>query len=538
MKSPLTAAMAAALVAGATLGGTPPFASVVTYQGRLEAAGAPVDGPTDMTFRLYNLAAGGTQVGATLAFTVDVDGGLFTVDLDFTNGEIIPGVYDGYERWLEIEVESVILAPRQRFTPAPHAMVSRLLALPVAQSSASPNLLHFISTSNQEQVRAFIVQATSDQIGAVAVYGECTDESANTENVGVYGLSHSGNGFGVVGANVATSGNNTAVYGVTASPFGHGLFGEYPGGGGDFAGAGVFGRTGGGDGSRAIFGEATSPTGATVAIEGVVHSTLGVAVRGVSMHPAGYAGYFDGRSHFDGHTTVGDFAGVQITPNEEFGVHSSAVAGFAGQYVSTAGAGASPFYGYSAGQDVDAYHYFDGTSDQWRLFCGATRMVVNKSNGNVGIGTTAPSFLLHVNGSAGKPGGGSWSVASDARLKKDVAPLDGALDALLALRGVTFEFTDPAAIGERAGRQIGMIAQEVERVFPDWVHEGPDGYKRLAPTGFEALTVEALRDLGAAQSAEIARLEVEIATLRAEKDAEIARLEDRLARIERAIGAR
>jgi len=129
------------------------------------------------------------------------------------------------------------------------------------------------------------------------------------------------------------------------------------------------------------------------------------------------------------------------------------------------------------------------------------------ANGNVGIGTTAPAFDLHVNGTAGKPGGGSWSVASDARLKRDVEPLVGALERLLALRGVTYEYVDPDAIGELAGTQTGFLAQEVERVFPEWVEVGADGYLRLSIRGFEALAVEALRELQAENAALCARLD-------------------------------
>jgi len=114
------------------------------------------------------------------------------------------------------------------------------------------------------------------------------------------------------------------------------------------------------------------------------------------------------------------------------------------------------------------------------------------TNGNVGIGTTAPAFTLEVNGTAGKPGGGSWSVSSDRRLKKNVADLEGALETLLALRGVTFEYIDPAAAHELSGTRIGFIAQEVEEVLPDWVEES-GGYKRLTVRGFEALAVEAFR---------------------------------------------
>ncbi len=98
--------------------------------------------------------------------------------------------------------------------------------------------------------------------------------------------------------------------------------------------------------------------------------------------------------------------------------------------------------------------------------------------GNVGIGTTSPGvFLLAVNGSAAKPGGGAWSNFSDRRLKKDIEPLAGALERLLALRGVTFKYQDPKLKFGLPGRQVGMIAQEVEQVFPEWVDEDAEGYK-------------------------------------------------------------
>lgn len=117
------------------------------------------------------------------------------------------------------------------------------------------------------------------------------------------------------------------------------------------------------------------------------------------------------------------------------------------------------------------------------------------ADGDVGIGTSSPQTKLHVNGSASKPGGGSWSSASDATLKKNVQPLSGALDRLLKLRGVTFEWKEPEAHGNLTGTQIGMVAQEVEKVFPEWVERTTDDLRFLSIRGFEALTVEALREL-------------------------------------------
>lgn len=41
--------------------------------------------------------------------------------------------------------------------------------------------------------------------------------------------------------------------------------------------------------------------------------------------------------------------------------------------------------------------------------------------------------------------------------------------AACGLRGVTFEWIEPQKHGNRTGPRMGMIAQEVEQVFPDWV---------------------------------------------------------------------
>jgi hypothetical protein len=166
--------------------------------------------------------------------------------------------------------------------------------------------------------------------------------------------------------------------------------------------------------------------------------------------------------------------------------------------------------------DITGINAANNAFNALQFTTGASPSISIPTSGNVGIATTAPAFTLHVNGTAGKPGGGSWAAASDSRLKKNVEDLKGVLGKLLQLHGVTFEYKDPEAINELPGTQVGMIAQEVEKVFPNWVDEGADGYKRLTFRGFEALVVEALREL------------------RDEKDAKIASLEERLERLERA----
>ncbi len=124
--------------------------------------------------------------------------------------------------------------------------------------------------------------------------------------------------------------------------------------------------------------------------------------------------------------------------------------------------------------------------------------------GTVVVGNVNPSTFVPVGdfqvagaGVASKPGGGAWSASSDVRLKKNVHPMSGALERMLALHGVTFEWKDPASQGNLTGTQMGMIGQEVEKVFPEWVSEDPAGMKVVSVRGFEALTVEAVREMEA-----------------------------------------
>ena len=145
---------------------------------------------------------------------------------------------------------------------------------------------------------------------------------------------------------------------------------------------------------------------------------------------------------------------------------------------------------------------FDGTNQTRRLALAA--------NGD-----------FTVSAGAFKPGGGTWSTPSDARLKKDVRPLEQPLDQLLQLRGVSFEYLRPDDGMHPGGRHNGFIAQEVQGIFPEWVGTTPDGYLSVGPTGFEALSVEAFRQLRDEKDAQIAELHSQLDDL----SARLARLE-------------
>jgi hypothetical protein len=122
-----------------------------------------------------------------------------------------------------------------------------------------------------------------------------------------------------------------------------------------------------------------------------------------------------------------------------------------------------------------------------------------------------PALRLHTD-SAVKPGSHHWTVLSDRRLKRNIQGISGALERLLQLHGVHFEWIDPALQGGRYGSQMGLLADEVEGVFPAWVGRDSSGYKTLTIGGFEALATEALRELREEKNMEMAAQNEEIAT--------------------------
>jgi hypothetical protein len=99
------------------------------------------------------------------------------------------------------------------------------------------------------------------------------------------------------------------------------------------------------------------------------------------------------------------------------------------------------------------------------------------STGQVGIGTAAPDNLLTVNGSADKPGGGSWGTFSDRRLKTVGAGFNAGLSEILKLSPVHYRYKEENGLGiSDHGDHVGFVAQDVQKVIPEAVTENNKGY--------------------------------------------------------------
>jgi hypothetical protein len=79
-------------------------------------------------------------------------------------------------------------------------------------------------------------------------------------------------------------------------------------------------------------------------------------------------------------------------------------------------------------------------------------------------------------------------LTSDIKLKTNIKPLENSLNKVMNLRGVEYDRIDYEK------HQIGMIAQEVEQVIPDLVHENSEGTKVLEYTHLTAVLVEAIKE--------------------------------------------
>ncbi len=72
---------------------------------------------------------------------------------------------------------------------------------------------------------------------------------------------------------------------------------------------------------------------------------------------------------------------------------------------------------------------------------------------------------LVVGGTASKPGGGSWSATSDARLKQHTKPYSDGLQQLLKINPVYFQYNHFTSY-DTSKQHIGVIAQELKEIAP------------------------------------------------------------------------
>ena len=156
----------------------------------------------------------------------------------------------------------------------------------------------------------------------------------------------------------------------------------------------------------------------------------------------------------------------------------------------------------AVGASADMRFYTGGSAD-------ANQWMTLKSTGRLGIGTTTPAATLDTTGGVNFEGvagctsgiksaattGALSCISSDRNLKNTIEDMPNVLDKVLQLKPVTYYWNSPS---DGTGLNYGLIAQDVEKFFPDSVftfssEEGHD-LKGINWQGLDAIMLKALQE--------------------------------------------
>jgi len=140
------------------------------------------------------------------------------------------------------------------------------------------------------------------------------------------------------------------------------------------------------------------------------------------------------------------------------------------------------------------------------VYGGELRLQNDIPNGKVSFGVLETTSAFTELAKAERNGSFSFSIfgdlwvngvtyASDERFKQNITDIQSPLEKLLRLKGVEYEMKagEFAKNNFQTGKQIGLIAQNVEKIIPDAVHE-KDGYKGVDYARLVPLLIEAIKE--------------------------------------------
>lgn len=205
---------------------------------------------------------------------------------------------------------------------------------------------------------------------------------------------------------------------------------------------------------------------------------------------------------------------------------SNTGAGASGSWNINAATASAVDHALSPGSYVSGNAYNGSAAQTWSIIASTTNngnyIVARDSGGNIWASTvtaggnvecsnTVQTVTLNTSGNincsgAIYSGGDITAFNSDERLKHDIFTIEDALSKTKQLRGVHYKRKD---IENHRGN-IGFIAQEIQKVIPEVVHMGDDGYLKVAYQNVVGLLVEAIKEL----SDEVDNLKQELKAMR------------------------
>ena len=115
--------------------------------------------------------------------------------------------------------------------------------------------------------------------------------------------------------------------------------------------------------------------------------------------------------------------------------------------------------------------------NQWRTFIDPSNNYVFQYNNNL---------FAYI-----EPVGGTFISSSDERLKKDISPLYDVLNKTLQLQPKTYHYT---VNSDNDRHSYGFLAQEVEKLFPEFVFSNDSGIKGIAYSNFSVIAIKAIQE--------------------------------------------
>jgi hypothetical protein len=174
---------------------------------------------------------------------------------------------------------------------------------------------------------------------------------------------------------------------------------------------------------------------------------------------------------YDNSTYLTGITSGQVTGALGYTPLSSSGSVTIGGYLTVTGAGSS-----------SSIYMSDSDEGQREIHCNSNR---------IGFLTQAGGWGAYCDDSGNWTAVGDVTAYSDARVKENVKTIEGALDKVLALRGVSY-----TRIGSEDGKtKIGVIAQETLPIVPEVVNQDEDGMYNVAYGNMGGLFIEAIKEL-------------------------------------------
>jgi hypothetical protein len=434
---------------------TPPSASgqstAFTFQGQLKSGGAPIAGQFDIRFKLFDAAAGGTQIGTTQCFANTlVTEGVFSTAVDFG-----PQFTTTAQRFIEVSVRPATglgcanttgfstLSPRQLVSAAPTAIHAKSAFALDSADGSRPNAV-FVSNAGSVGV------GTTNPLFNFWIGNNNTN--ANTDVIidsGQTSPFFSALSFFDRGNNAWGIGKEAAGKFFIAEPNFQSRLTIVPGG--------------------------------KVGINTVTPSTR-LDVRGDASFGDTGAFHIFG----DGRVTMGNIGTLsQITIAAQDAMFVSGFQPFitlndTNVHFSTR------IQSLNAGMSLQGGNFVQGIPDAFMFLDAAGRLGIHK----------VPTVDLDVVGTIRCT---SVTQTSSAAFKDDVTPLAPGLDELMRLRPVSYVWNDKAPRDSRGKHDLGFIAEEVEKVLPDAVAKDDAGaavgidYSRITVLAVKAIKEQQAR---------------------------------------------